>query len=162
MKAIFLDIDGVLNSQWYFASPRCQKRSDRGPSRLHRMAGDIDPYDVHRLNVLVGSTGAKIVISSSWRHVLSMEDMQEIFEMRGCDAEIAGVTPRFHWGSRGNRIEWFVRCGEIDLDAFVILDDAHPDHIKPMERHHIWTTYERGLQDHHVLRAIRMLNEKED
>ena len=60
MKAIFLDIDGVLNyTQWYV--------SDRNPGNLNGQEGDIDPMCVERVLRICKETGAKVVISSDWR-----------------------------------------------------------------------------------------------
>ena len=51
-KIIFLDIDGVLNSETY----------DK-----NRTAGAIDPECAKRLNRIIKETNADIVISSSWK-----------------------------------------------------------------------------------------------
>ena len=60
MKAVFLDIDGVLNyTQWYV--------SDRNPGNLDGKEGDIDPLCADRVNLICEKTGAKIVLSSDWR-----------------------------------------------------------------------------------------------
>ncbi|MDE6189696.1 MAG: hypothetical protein K2G37_05375, partial [Clostridia bacterium] len=55
MKIIFLDIDGVLNSRAY----------DR--LRDWNILSDIDETRLPLLKKLVDTTGAKIVLSSTWR-----------------------------------------------------------------------------------------------
>ena len=55
MKIIFLDIDGVLNSRIY----------DRKRNRDELT--DIDETRLPLVKELVAATGAKIVLSSSWR-----------------------------------------------------------------------------------------------
>jgi len=57
---IFLDIDGVLNSGAWF---------DENPGALGDFpVGHLDPAAVARLERILTTTGARIVISSSWRH----------------------------------------------------------------------------------------------
>lgn len=60
MKAIFLDVDGVLNSndgcrKWY----RSHKRSERW--------SQLEPEKIKLILDLVKRTGAKIILSSTWR-----------------------------------------------------------------------------------------------
>ena len=77
MKIIFLDIDGVLNL-------RMQSR-DRFGSMFH-------PQFMENLKTLVDATGAKIVISSSWRFS-GLEIMQEMWQSRGLTGEVIDITP---------------------------------------------------------------------
>ena len=56
MKIIFLDIDGVLNSEMYEWS----RGEDRADNR-------IDLSRVRLLKDIVSATDAKIVLSSTWR-----------------------------------------------------------------------------------------------
>ena len=57
MKVIFLDVDGVLNSQQLFE--KCE--DDQLIS--------VDEDNIKNLKTIVDATGAKIVLSSSWRYV---------------------------------------------------------------------------------------------
>lgn len=57
MKIIFLDIDGVLNSEVYY---RIVDRSKKDWSRF-------DPKAVELIKKLLNEFSAKIVISSTWR-----------------------------------------------------------------------------------------------
>ena len=54
MKVIFLDIDGVLNNEY---------SKTRAPSGVIGIDGD----KVKRLRKIVESTGAKLVLTSSWK-----------------------------------------------------------------------------------------------
>ena len=56
MKVIFLDIDGVLNSRRYDA-----KRDKNGNT-------NIDETRLPLVKRIVDATGARIVLSSSWRN----------------------------------------------------------------------------------------------
>ena len=55
MKVVFLDIDGVLND-------------DTTPSRTKSRLIFVDREKLLRLKRIVAATGAKIVLSSTWRH----------------------------------------------------------------------------------------------
>ena len=87
-KIVFLDIDGVVNSeQWYVKT--------RGRS------GDFDPEKIKLLNQLK-DIGAEVVISSSWGES-GVKPLQDV----GLELPIVGVTEHFYvdWFCRGNEIE---------------------------------------------------------
>jgi hypothetical protein len=55
MKVLFLDVDGVLNSKaWMIRSPRASFM-------------ELDPAAIARVQRIVAQTGAKVVLSSTWR-----------------------------------------------------------------------------------------------
>ncbi len=67
MKIIFLDIDGVLNHMYWL-------------KKMKGVEGDkkfFDPDCVRRLNTITDKTGAKIVLSSSWRIGKTKEQLKE-------------------------------------------------------------------------------------
>ena len=111
MKIIFLDIDGVLNT------------STNGDDAF----GDIyNNSFVENLKILVDKTGAKIVCSSSWRHMV-----RKIFEGRQYDLEIYDITPDFSLyeetrnqpNIRGREIAYWLEGKKIE--KYVILDDRN-------------------------------------
>lgn len=77
MKVIFLDIDGVLN-----VIP--QGRDEFG-SKFHS-------HFENNLKHIIDNTGAKIVISSTWR-MDGLEKMQAMWKARGLAGEVIDVTP---------------------------------------------------------------------
>ena len=77
MKAIFLDFDGVLN-----VIP--QGHDDFG--------GIFHPEFIENLRRIIEETGAKLIISSSWRH-MGLERLNRMWEQRGYPGEIIGITP---------------------------------------------------------------------
>ncbi len=83
MKLIFLDIDGVLNSQLWFSAQENQQQA----------LCNIDPSKVELLNDLISTTGAKVVISSTWRMTTTIKDLQNILEQVKFKGEIIGFTP---------------------------------------------------------------------
>ena len=114
MKIIFLDIDGVLNSQLFYESPRFKKEEqakkcqDPSIERVDWEIYDIDPKAMGFLNDLIDKTGAHVVISSTWRNGRETKDLQELFEKAGLKGEIIGKTPICGYGYvRGNEIlQW--------------------------------------------------------
>ena len=116
-KIIFLDIDGVLNL-------RMQSR-DRFGSMFH-------PQFESNLKSLIDATGAKIVVSSSWRFS-GLSVMQEMWQSRELAGEVIDITP-FTAVYEADRDSGFLdRCErgcEIrewmkthNVDNYVILDD---------------------------------------
>ena len=77
MKAIFLDFDGVLN-----VIP--QGHDDFG--------GIFHPEFIENLRRIIEETGAKLIISSSWRH-MGLKKLNMMWEHRGYPGEIIGITP---------------------------------------------------------------------
>lgn len=170
IRVIFCDIDGVLNSADYMENRRHIPRPTRDA---------IDAVTVPRLNAITGRTGAKIVISSTWRlqprpyqYPGSVESLRQILSAHGIAGEIIGTTPWF-WKpyshhleddtvviagkERGHEIQaWLDR--NPDVSSFVILDDdADMVHL----RHRlVKTSFALGLLDEHVERAVAMLLEE--
>jgi len=153
MRIIFLDIDGVLNSAAF---------AHEHTEHWERLAGSaVDPVACQRLNRLIAATNVKVVISSSWRILLSIVEIERILRAGGCDFEIIGVTPRLGT-RRGNEIQrWLNECeksGNWRVESFVIFDDdADMEHLLPRL---VQTDWDFGLQDVHVDRAIAILKPK--
>lgn len=119
IKIIFLDVDGVLNSQIMY-----ENREDiiSGKGKISKKCLDI-------LNHIIEKTNAKIVLSSTWR---SDEDIKEYFYSIGLKGEIIGKTPHmnFKGAVRGIEIlEWLkdnreiIKCNYHEFNSYVILDD---------------------------------------
>lgn len=159
MKIIFLDIDGVLNYADLFA-PKYVKKSE-GRSRLvpHQFERfPICEKACARLTELVNATGAKIVISSTWR--LGKDDMQELHAtgvLDNClheDWRTKSITTNHNgilMAHRGVEIqEWLSRHPEVI--SYVILDD-NSDMLPSQENNFVQTNFDDGLQDIHIERA---------
>ena len=117
MKVIFLDIDGVLNSEhWYV------KNHKKHPERC-RSGQAIDPRFVRNLRRIVKKTDAKIVITSTMRGTLKHQSdhrIHEIFKQYGL--VIYDYTFRVNSSIRGYEIqEWLDRHKEVT--NIVIIDD---------------------------------------
>ena len=83
MKVIFLDIDGVLVNH---RSWDMERSFDHPPA---------DPCCVRALNRIIESSGAVIVVTSTWRIDRDLPQIQEIVNGRfGVIGEVIGMTPR--------------------------------------------------------------------
>jgi hypothetical protein len=154
MKVVFLDIDGVLNSQNYMTQQYV----------MGILPDDkIDPDAVVRLNQITDATGAVIVVSSTWRlHYLwrkNSEGLKVLLKEEGITGTILDVTPDHQkYRGRGGEIqEWMDLCGQ-PIESFVILDDS--DDMDHLIVRLIRTNFMDGLQDVHVQKAILMLGKK--
>ena len=117
MKIIFLDIDGVLNVR--------RQGRDRFGSLFHAefMGG---------LKHIIDNTGAKIVISSSWRFN-GLAEMKEMWVHRNLPGEVIDITPFTAQYENGEGASFMDRCErgcEIrewlksnPCDDYVIVDD---------------------------------------
>lgn len=170
-KYLFLDIDGVLNHDEWFESQYYKSNRD------HWKVSMFDPDCVERVNRILKETGARLVVSSSWR---CMSDLKEIFEGVGLPTEF-DVTPyadmiyskdEYHEDSevfwRGSEIKYYLE--RHPHSSYVILDDDC-DMLEEQQPCFINTCGDRiyrrelylknqgsGLTDKCVERAIKILN----
>lgn len=119
IKVIFLDIDGVLNVYGI----------------------DYDQYGqifhehfVDNLRTIIDKTGAKIVISSTWRHG-GLQRMKDMWSFRNLPGEVIGITidcydlikeGRFEFYddvTRGHEIQDWIDDNKKKIQSYVILDD---------------------------------------
>jgi hypothetical protein len=144
MKIIFLDIDGVLNCEEAYRSGQCEYVEwvweDGRKDHYQRFCS----WSKELLNRLIRETGAKIVISSTWR-LSGIEFMRKVWEMEKMEGDIIGITPSMRTDGiripRGMEIEYFLDNGlgfkhvnwdkktqrkymdKSDVENYIILDD---------------------------------------
>lgn len=154
-KCIFLDIDGVLNSGKYI------KRLD---GDFDDPINQIDPVAVVRLNQLTDTTGAKIVVSSTWRLAFLGQCAEPLRSLQGClqtygiTGAVIGMTPNKAnavRNRRGKEIQAWIDDHYSEIEKFVIIDDdSDMGRLLP---HLIKTLFSDGLQDIHVQTIIGIL-----
>lgn len=163
MKILFLDFDGVLNSDDYFEASGftpedIQKAADKldpEPSQileLRKLA--IDSEAVQRVNRIIEATGAQVVLSTNWARQVPVPELRELLEARGFEGVILGRTPRKLSSMRVHEIQLWLR-DHPEVTHFCILEDAFPmHHLTP---HTVRTQYRHGLTDEGVEKAIQLL-----
>ena len=151
MKIIFLDIDGVLNYETCWGRPENENTQDVW-----------DEDCVSELNRIVEETGAKIVVSSTWR--LYDDAYAIIIEKMGIkEGSIIGKTkdylPIIKAGGtcRGDEIQdWLDTTNDV-IENFVILDDD--DDMGELVPYLIQTDFrDKGLTKEIADKAILFLN----
>ena len=149
MKFIFLDFDGVLNSQDY--------RDIHGSS-----GAGIDKSKLPLLKKLVDSTGAKIVLSTSLRTYWDKDPdkcdyygkiINETFAIYGL--EVYDKTPVSDNGRReGEILQWIV--DNPGIENYVVIDDGFLSG-RHINKYFVQTSDSEGLQETHIDKAIEIL-----
>lgn len=189
MKVIFLDIDGVMNSENRAREMDKLVKEGKLSEKKFSMTWDL-PYEgtILPLKRIIDQTGAVVVLSSSWRILYGrFEELNKIFSKYGfqmIDKTPNGVSKEelaeagFDYRNaydlnlfeevedakgthdRGAEIAvWLKRNPEVE--SFVILDDDIED-IKPYyTTEHVKTDfYNWGLTEELADKAIEILNKK--
>lgn len=112
-KVIFLDIDGVLNNTNYAQQKHIKY--------FYRSEAYMDMSNVEQLRRIQSATGAKIVISSSWRRYMSLDEFMVMFAKIGV-YNVIGMTNPDYKLTRGEQINEYVK--KHDIRTFVVLDDG--------------------------------------
>lgn len=114
---------------------------------------NLDSVPIAKLNYLLAQTGAKIVVSPSWRGDFAL---QEIFAIVGIPHYI-DIIPYCESRHRGTEIQmWLDKHPEVE--NYVILDDDNDMSDSQLE-HLVQTDWmKRGLNDENVKQAIKILN----
>lgn len=141
IKVIFLDVDGVLNSKQDGNS--LQLRTD-----LH----------LQLLREIVSATGAKIVLSSSWRAGFAKARNTLSNRLRKYGLEIMDSTPVLPGLTcRGDeKRQWLNDSGQ-SVERFVILDDDD-DMAEFTDTNLVQTDPDIGLQEKDAVKSIELLN----
>ena len=161
MKIIFLDIDGVLNCQVFY-----DKRVNDG-SIIESPLRNICTERVGWLNELCAETGAKVVLSSSWRYS-GLEYCKQVLTDAGATFEIIDVTPKCKGDGSvtGNEIYLWLQkninlethgCYYYDFRNYVIVDDDS-DMLLWQREHFFQTDTYSGLTPNTCYKIKRFFN----
>ena len=184
MKIIFLDIDGVLNSyEWYIERQQNPKFEPKSMSRDEFKRWEFSPALVLNLNEIIEQTGAKIVVSSTWRRGYDIEGLQKLFKSVGIIGEVVGLTPSMHSPKgvkenytipRGCEISYWLKSHGFQrinwskekqleyleksfVKNYVIIDDDS-DMLLCQREHLVKTTSREGLTENLSNECIEILN----
>jgi hypothetical protein len=165
MKVIFLDFDGVVNSDEFFDA---LKSLTRMIIAMNHPSDAIDEVAVARVERIAAATGAVIVISSSWRYGYHTTQLRGFLYHKGLTAKIIGRTPMSN-ELDPERVKTLTTCDEErgleimtwleqhpEVETYVVLDD-NPVGLEPESRR-VATTWKKGLLDEHVDQAIQILS----
>ena len=158
-KIIFLDVDGVLNSQNTFIDnheySKFFVKNMNGSVEdeiIHTML-DIDLDKVFMIRDICNLTGAKVVVSSCWRGLMVYPLFEE--KLTSLGIPIVGTTP-FINNNRGEEIRKYLADNRVD--DFVILDDDIFRDFNELENYLVKTSfYEDGLNDDITREVVRIL-----
>lgn len=157
MKIVFLDIDGVVN---------CSDTKER----IHGLIG-VEQEKIALVKQIVEATGAKLVLSSTWRmdwfyenqpgHETGTEEwhyLRDEFAKQGL--YFLDHTPLDKSRHRGTEIQKWLDDVEWDVETYCVIDDNMYD-IRDMHKGHlVQTSYGYGLQPGGVKIAIDILNKE--
>jgi Swiss Army Knife RNA repair-like protein len=144
MKVLFLDVDGVLNSAEWFQEDR---RRDGDYLGLR----SVNPAAVKMINYVLRTTGAMLVLSSTWRLV---DDYVQTLKDFGLP--IVAKTPVLHSSNRGEEIRAWLDTHP-GVTHFAIIDDDADAGDCGLRDHFVRTTFQRGLEMAHVDRLLQLL-----
>ena len=164
MKVLFLDIDGVLNTKyWYTQMDRNTPKDKYGYA--------FDPKAVANLKRIVEETGADLVVSSSWK-CMGLSQIEEMWRDRSLPGKIIGITPNsvsdemllnadidsielFH--IRGEEIkEWLTKHGK-QVSNYAIIDDMD-NMLSEQQSRFVHTNPEVGITEEDAQKTIEILN----
>ena len=164
MKVIFLDIDGVLNTGWWYT-----QMDKNTPKDKYGYA--FDPNSVANLKKIIDETGADIVISSSWKS-FGLSELEEMWQDRGLPGKLIGITPNsvsdemllnadldhmelFSIRGMENK-EWLTKHGK-RVSQYAIIDDMN-NMLPDQQPYFIQTNSEVGITDEDAERAIEIIS----
>ena len=150
MKILFLDFDGVLNGVTFV---RCGERA----------GAVLDKTKLMLLKQIVDATGAKIVLTTSWRehwwnNLAECDGTGEAISLmfRTYGLEILDKTPKLHTAREKEIKSWLDAHPE--TENFVVLDDSLLG-ADFLGGHFVKTSgYFGGLDETDAQKAIRILN----
>lgn len=168
-KILFLDFDGVLNTEFYQ-----EVLKQQGEIWQDEHGALFDPNAIKQLERIIKATNADIVVESSWKY-LGLDAMKELWEVRKLPGRIIDITPstisdeyllnldlddfsnKMHHCKGLEIASWLSNYETQDIryviidDEYVILDSQLP--------HFILTNPYEGITEEQANKAISILNE---
>lgn len=157
MKVIFTDIDGVYNYA------QCNAKSPSG-------CLGIEDDNLELLKQIVDRTGAKIILTSTWKtewektdyiEDLSKDGQYLVKKFRAHGLNILDKTTDPTWAQRGKGIIDFIYNFPAEIEAFVILDDESFDFSETglLDKQVKTKFFDTGLTKEDVEKAVNILND---
>lgn len=156
MRAVFLDIDGVIATP---TSVRLNYLLGRGPQTQW-----YDLVALTYLGRLVAQTHARVVLSSNWRHDAAHDDPRTraimdnlMAQLREAGAPVYDMTPRLPGNDRS--LEVGAWLDDHPCDAYAIIDDLARFDARPdvCAGHLVLVEDSEGFRYRHYRRALELL-----
>lgn len=153
MKIIFLDFDGVMVTDRYQAQltdSNCPLRDDYGAK--------FDPVCVENLRLIIDATDADIVVISTWKMEMGLDDIQKMWDARQLPGKVIGVTPDIDPVHRGDEIQAWLDANPGAVRYAIIDDTPFLDFFREEQLPHLFKVDERtGLDEKTVTKVIELL-----
>lgn len=155
---MFLDLDGVL----------CTSRSHAAHG-TGKMMLEWDRTGVALIKKICEKTGAKLVISSTWRHDVHHKDLfpalkkHKLWDLLYCDPKDGDNwrTPNLHEGRAAEIMNWLGENNRIG-SKFVIIDDVNDFKGFPgLEQNLVLTDFDDGILYRDYLDILEILGKSE-
>lgn len=167
-KIIFLDIDGVLNTEYYQ-----DVLQYKGKPWQDEYGALFDPKAVAGLKRIIEATGAEIVIESSWKY-LGLNKLKKLWTHRKLPGKVIDITPSLISDkyllelnlseseidmniSKGIEIASWLMDNDIKDAKYVIIDDEYVIMESQLPNFILTNPYE-GITNTQVVNAISILN----
>lgn len=151
-KIIFLDFDGVMDTEYY---DHLLSEADKPISDEYGLL--FDPECVKNLKYIIDSTGADIVVSSTWKDFMTYQEILDMWKYRGLSGFVTDVTPTVS-KHRGDEIDaWLKECRE-DCQ-YAIIDDLDGSNFNPNQIEHLFVVNPYcGLDEDTAKRIVNHLS----
>lgn len=166
-KVLFLDFDGVLNTEKYQAELRLADKSD-----WDDFGQLFDPEAVENLKMVLDAVpGVLLVINSSWK-LEGLNTMKAMWKARELPGSIHSVTPDYVpdllnidldncenivlLSGKGNEVKQWLSMNAPEGCSYVIFDDV-PDFLPEQEEHLIRVNPITGITMEDAVKAISLL-----
>lgn len=151
MKIIFLDFDGVMDTDHYD-----NYLNYMGLPEKDKFGIVFDPDCVRNLGRIIDATGADIVVTSTWKDFMTYKEILEMWEYRKLPGFVTDTAPTCS-RHRGDEIDaWLEEC-RTECE-YIIIDDMDESQFNEhqYERLFVVNPYD-GLNDDVTDKIIAML-----
>lgn len=157
MRVIFLDFDGVLNSEASLRMEIRKKAKEKNDVRINETLCHLSCSNFQF--ILESVSDVKVVIISTWRLLFPIDWLKNRLSFYGIDSSrVIGVTPSVVSGYRGQEIKQWLDAHP-DVTDFVIVDDASD--MEPYTDNLVQTSWKTGLllpQAEEVITRFNVVN----
>ena len=162
MDIIFLDFDGVLNSESFFIMRHRNMQGLRminidinseEDKDIQWYMWQINPYNLDILKEIIDETNSNIVVCSSWKTLRSFDRISEELIKLG----IPIIDKTYDSGyNRGHGIKEYLKSNNVN--NYVILDDERfEDYDEELLSHLVKTSFKNGLTLNEKDKVLKIL-----